>query len=70
MTSEAWADLGGGIRDYQPRPRRVTRTLDPTKHEHEFSSLSGWCYCGLRDDGAICEGTPAAKQRTQREEPT
>lgn len=52
MTSEAWADLGGGIRTVEKGMQ------SPHTHEHTYAP-SGWCTCGTRDDGQLAEWSPA-----------
>lgn len=61
--STAWTDLGGG----QPAVHSVGITA---KHRrHRFSPTSGWCACGLRDDGQLAEYSPAWRdQRASRAE--
>jgi len=49
--SETYADLGGGI--------GTTRPPAAPGHRHRFDALSGWCGCGVRDDGALAPGSPA-----------
>lgn len=53
MTSETYADLGGGM-ESETRPPNF---LDG--HRHRFAPLSGWCPCGTRDDGQVAEYSPA-----------
>lgn len=71
--SEAWADLGGIVEsDELPtprptRPRRARRIDDPrpVHEEHMFDPDSGWCTCGVRDDGADAFGSPAWRRRVE-----
>lgn len=51
MVSGAYADLGGAVTPY--------RSPCPVGPQHRFHPASGWCGCGLRDDGRIAEGSPA-----------
>lgn len=73
--SEAYAELGGGLQSrqtladspgvHQPdisEGSGSARTLRPAPGvctEHLFDSASGWCGCGVRDDGKLAEGSPA-----------
>ncbi|MDF2047286.1 hypothetical protein P2P98_14055 [Microbacterium sp. Kw_RZR3] len=51
MTSETYADLGGGVgSDFRPAA---------AGHRHRFDPLSGWCGCGTRDDGTLADYSPA-----------
>ena len=53
MTSETYADLGGGV---------VSETRPPNlipSHRHRFDTFSGWCGCGTRDDGSLADYSPA-----------
>lgn len=65
--SESYADLGGGLQSLQTpaaapsvRLQRVARPSTPaTCSGHLFDPVSGWCGCGIRDDGKLAEGSPA-----------
>lgn len=75
MISEAWADLGGGIATahgqvghlpHLPgRPDDADASPAPP-HNHMYNPVSGWCGCGLRDDGQVAEGSPAWRERITR----
>lgn len=66
--SEAYADLGGGL---QSPPTPAFRQADTSEvprpvgtpagvcEQHLFDPVSGWCGCGIRDDGRLAEGSPA-----------
>lgn len=54
MTSETYADLGGGAVASEMRP-----AFGHDGHRHRFDPLSGWCVCGTRDDGQVAEYSPA-----------
>lgn len=56
MISEAYADLGG-----------LTPSARPSRsgHAHLFDPSSGWCGCGIRDDGQIAEGSPAWRAQVE-----
>ncbi len=68
MISEAWADLGGGL---APPERRARGQLVPRGPHvlHSFDPASGYCACGLRDDGRVGDGTPAARNPETAETP-
>lgn len=51
MSSETYADLGGGVAS------EIRPSVDG--HRHRFALLSGWCACGTRDDGQTAEYSPA-----------
>lgn len=55
MTSDAYADLGGGLSGTAIAPRPA--------HVHDFHPESGWCGCGQRDTGQLAEGSPAWRAR-------
>lgn len=62
--SPAYADLGGGLDPSNaPPPRRESRAVDRNPgrvcEQHMFDPVSGWCGCGIRDDGKLAEGSPA-----------
>lgn len=67
--SETYADLGGGIRSYTQRPaarivpQRARHSDEP--HVCRFEQPSGYCACGIRDDGTLAEDSPA--WRAQRD---
>lgn len=68
--SRAYAELGGAV-DGHPMPPRIrprgrvwpSTTIDPNPgrvcDHHLFDPQSGWCGCGLRDDGQTAPGSPA-----------
>lgn len=61
-TSAAYADLGGGTSTAEVpahRSRPVDRSPGWICPQHLFDPLSGWCGCGLRDDGQTAPGSPA-----------
>lgn len=63
MSSEAWADLGGGRRPGVTVRRRVSDKAAHRAHgPHTFDPQSGWCGCGLRDTGEAAEGSPAWRE--------
>lgn len=53
MTSETYADLGGGV-ESETRPPSLLAS-----HRHRFDPFSGWCGCGTRDDGSLADYSPA-----------
>ncbi|GAA2533202.1 hypothetical protein GCM10009860_11550 [Microbacterium mitrae] len=68
--SEAYADLGGGLSaaqdaSHQGSPNSAYPEAQPSSApsgvcvSHLFNPVSGWCGCGLRDDGKVAEGSPA-----------
>lgn len=66
VISETYADLGGlvGSQIAPCTPReRASRTIDRSPgrvcDRHLFDPVSGWCGCGVRDDGKLAEGSPA-----------
>lgn len=61
--SEAWADIGGG------RQSPLLRVGLTAKHpRHRFDTGSGWCSCGLRDDGQAAEYSPAWRDQMKSRE--
>lgn len=78
MVSEAYADLGGGLRSAQPLPRAtrgvvahhpIDRSPGRVCNTHMYDPVSGWCGCGLRDDGKLAEGSPAWRARLEQRMP-
>lgn len=76
VISETYADLGGlvGSQIAPCTPReRVSRTIDRSPgrvcDRHMFDSVSGWCGCGIRDDGKLAEGSPAWRAELDRHMP-
>lgn len=73
--SQAYAELGGGVNSPSPRRRRQFATRAPSVSpgevcdEHMFDPVSGWCGCGIRDDGAIAPGSPAWRTSIERQMP-
>lgn len=74
--SEAYADLGGGLRATQSTagqgsPDSASPPAQPTTApsgacvSHLFNPVSGWCGCGLRDDGKVAEGSPAWRAKVE-----
>jgi len=52
--STAWEELGGIPSSTEPP--KLTATTEPSApappaHVHQFDLTSGWCACGIRDDG-------------------
>jgi hypothetical protein len=69
--SPTYADLGGGVDAPLPRRRvRESRTIDRSPgrvcDQHMFDPVSGWCGCGLRDDGQCAPGSPAWRAAVER----
>lgn len=78
--SPTYADLGGGLASAaqpgttQPRDVRHTDTILTGRPpgvctEHMFDPVSGWCSCGIRDDGKLAEGSPAWRAEIDRQMP-
>lgn len=42
---------------------------ESTCSPHMFDPVSGWCGCGVRDDGATAFGSPAWRARIEKEMP-
>ncbi|SDL30250.1 hypothetical protein [Microbacterium azadirachtae] len=61
--STAYAELGGGTGPAAERRTRRSTTIDRAPGRicarHMFDPVSGWCGCGLRDDGQTAPGSPA-----------
>lgn len=75
MISETYADLGGGIgtamrRAERPRMRPAARPAGAVCVQHMFDPVSGWCGCGIRDDGKLAEGSPAWRAELDRRMPS
>ena len=84
-TSTAYAELGGltpprpstrpGVLPHEPTPaantgsKRVADRDTLRDCRHLFDPLSGWCGCGLRDDGQLAEGSPAWRAAIDRTMP-
>ncbi len=73
--SPTYADLGGGLGSPPPRQKRerVSLTIDRAPgrvcDQHLFDPVSGWCGCGLRDDGQTAPGSPAWRAKVEQAMP-
>lgn len=67
--SAAYADLGGGLATAARAVSPLPAPQAPPVCSHMFDQVSGWCGCGLRDDGAIAPGSPAWRATVERTMP-
>lgn len=75
--SPAYAELGGGIyappriqRKHPPLPSARGRPAGSSPGQvcssHMYDPVSGWCGCGIRDDGKLAEGSPAWRASVEK----